>query len=219
MRTSGTCLLLLVNGAGWPCGTSPATTMAGTAWSLGVLGKEGSVPGGVAQWPQPVPEGRGLGTPVQPGGSASVSHRTGLPGTGEHRSRTSQAGHGGAGEMVAAVARPSSLSPPSSRGTAQSESEVGKNSAAATARPGPAPAGRGCAQLTAPPPAPARPKIAGAGVMQPPRSHGKGPFCLLMGALRQHSFDPHPAPSAAPRLRDKAMGASQDCPIWGWLHS
>ena len=40
MRTSGTCPLLLVDGTGWPCGMSPATATAGTAWRPGMLGKE-----------------------------------------------------------------------------------------------------------------------------------------------------------------------------------
>lgn len=43
MRTSGTCLMLLVNGTGWPRGMSPATATAGTAWGTGVLEEEGRI--------------------------------------------------------------------------------------------------------------------------------------------------------------------------------
>lgn len=82
-----------------------------------------------------------------------------------------------------------------------------------------APAGRGRAQLAAPPPASARPKIAGVGVTQPPRSHSQGPsWLLVVGLLRRHSLRSPPTPSAAPYPRH--CGGSLGPPQFqGWLRS
>lgn len=186
--------------------------------------REGSVPpallGRAVRWSQPAPKGWGSGTPVQP--RANWDRRAWLSDLpGWTRGRTGDGGRRGRmSDPAQCRGPPLPPSPPLPTGAQLRARARGvKIVQQQPLTPAPAPAGRGRAQLAAPPLAPAHPKIAGAGVTQPPHSHGEGPSRLLLGPLRQHSLRLPPAPSAAPWHGDGAVGAPPDTPFWGWLRS